>query len=143
MNDGVMGGRSHAQLRIDDKGYGVFEGSVSLRNNGGFCSIQLSLSKTMLHAYKKLVLRVKGDGKRYQFRIKSMKQQEYAYVHYFNTTKHWEEITLRLSDFYPSYRGRRVNLPNYDGQQVEQLSFLIANKKEERFELNIDHIAFQ
>ena len=38
-DDVVMGGRSDGNFRLDDSGYGVFEGEVSLENNGGFSSL--------------------------------------------------------------------------------------------------------
>ena len=40
INDGVMGGASISQLRFDSAGHAVFEGEVSLHNNGGFASVR-------------------------------------------------------------------------------------------------------
>ena len=45
VNDNVMGGLSTCEIRIDEKGNGVFEGSISTANNGGFSSIRLNLNK--------------------------------------------------------------------------------------------------
>lgn len=42
INDGVMGGVSVSRLRFDSTGYAVFEGVVSLENNGGFASVRAS-----------------------------------------------------------------------------------------------------
>jgi len=34
--DGVMGGLSQGSFGVNDEGNGVFKGTVSLENNGGF-----------------------------------------------------------------------------------------------------------
>ena len=36
INDQVMGGLSSSGFRLDAAGWAVFEGTVSLQNNGGF-----------------------------------------------------------------------------------------------------------
>ena len=41
--DGVMGGESTGNFEIDEGGYGLFEGEISLANNGGFSSIRYDL----------------------------------------------------------------------------------------------------
>ena len=43
VDDVVMGGRSDGGFYIDENGNGVFEGKVSLENNGGFSSVRHSL----------------------------------------------------------------------------------------------------
>lgn len=42
VNDGVMGGVSKSSIALTADGHGKFAGYVSLQNNGGFASIQLS-----------------------------------------------------------------------------------------------------
>jgi hypothetical protein len=64
-------------------------------------------------------------------------------VHQFKTSGEWENIKLEISDFYPQFRGRKLNIPNFNFKSVEQLSFLIANNQEEDFELMIDWIALE
>ena len=71
VDDVVMGGQSQGQFYISDKGYGVFHGSVSLENNGGFSSLRHTLENTKVDGYSKIELKLKGDGKRYQLRVKS------------------------------------------------------------------------
>ena len=41
VDDGVMGGISAGQLRLDEQGNGIFYGYVSLENYGGFSSLRL------------------------------------------------------------------------------------------------------
>jgi hypothetical protein len=143
VNDGVMGGISKSSLLLSDSGHGQFSGQVSLANNGGFASIQLNKTIKLMDENKFIVLRVKGDAKAYEFRLKGRISQSESYVHQFNTTGEWENIKLPLSDFYPQYFGRKLNRPNFNFKSIEQLSFLIANKQEEDFKLLIDWIALE
>jgi NADH dehydrogenase [ubiquinone] 1 alpha subcomplex assembly factor 1 len=143
VNDGVMGGISKSSLLLSDSGHGQFSGQVSLANNGGFASIQLNKTIKLMDENKFIVLRLKGDAKAYEFRLKGRISQSESYVHQFNTTGEWENIKLPLSDFYPQYFGRKLNRPNFNFKSIEQLSFLIANKQEEDFKLLIDWIALE
>jgi hypothetical protein len=142
VNDGVMGGISKSALVLTDAGHGQFSGHVSLANNGGFASIQLNTT-IKLAEEKFIVLRVKGDGKAYEFRLKGEISQSESYVHQFSTTGEWENIKLPISEFYPQFRGRKLNIPNFHFTSIEQLSFLIANKQEEDFKLLIDWIGLE
>ncbi|MGB0979397.1 MAG: CIA30 family protein [Croceimicrobium sp.] len=141
VDDVVMGGRSAGNFEINEEGHGHFYGAVSLENNGGFSSIRYTLdSPRPIDNAKKVLLKVKGDGKRYQFRIKSKRRDYYSYIAYFETSGEWENIELELKDFYPSFRGRKLDLPNFDQDQIEELSILIANYKAEEFDLLIDKL---
>jgi NADH dehydrogenase [ubiquinone] 1 alpha subcomplex assembly factor 1 len=83
---------------------------------------------------------VKGDGKNYQFRVKGKSRDYYSYITSFETSGEWEEIDIKLKDLYPSFRGRKLDQPNYSGESLEEVTFLIANYKNESFELLIDKI---
>ena len=96
INDGVMGGLSLSTLGQDDEGHLHFSGRVSLENNGGFCSVRHTFGPIALSGKASIVLRIKGDGKRYQFRIKGDSNTYYNYITYFETSGEWETITLRL-----------------------------------------------
>jgi hypothetical protein len=143
VNDGVMGGISKSSLVLTNSGNGKFSGHVSLANNGGFASIQLDRTIVLSQEKKFIVLRIKGDGKRYEFRIKGKSSQFESYVHQFSTSGDWENLKLSIREFYPQYRGRKLNIPNFNFKTIEQLSFLISNKQEEDFELLIDSISLE
>ncbi len=140
VNDGVMGGISKSSLALTEDGYGQFSGHVSLENNGGFASIQLDKIIKLAEEKKFIILRVKGDGKAYEFRLKGEISQSESYVQQFITSGEWETIKLPISDFYPQFRGRKLNIPNFNFKNIEQVSFLIANKQDEDFKLLIDWI---
>ena len=140
VNDSVMGGVSSSEMKLDEKGKGVFEGEVSIENNGGFTLIKKYLSIKFTKEYSKIELRVKGDGKQYQFRIKSNLEENYWYIQKFTTENDWDVISLPLASFYPSQRGNRLSLENFNANQIEAIAFLIGNKKQEEFKLIIDTI---
>ncbi len=140
VDDVVMGGRSNGRMYINESGNGVFEGSVSLENNGGFSSIRYAFRKIDSSPYSSFALRLKGDGKKYQLRVRSIRDQYYSYVKDFETTGLWETIIIPFNEMYPAFRGRKLNIKNYDGSEMMEISLLIGNKTEESFQLEIDRI---
>ena len=140
VDDVVMGGRSSSQFNIDSNGFGVFEGNISLENNGGFSSVRYQFEKTKVSDDTKIKIRVKGDGKNYQFRVKNKFRNYYSYITTFSTTTEWQYIEIPLKDMYPSFRGRILNQPNFSHDFIEEIVFLIGNKKNENFKLLIDKI---
>jgi len=143
VNDGVMGGLSKGTITLGKDGHAIFSGKVLLENNGGFSSVRHRLPKTDVSTHQKIVLRVKGDGKTYQFRVKTNSADFYSYTYSFKTSGKWETIEIPFSEMVPSFRGRRVNLPNYPGDVVEEIALLIGNGKQEVFTLEIDKIEVQ
>ena len=140
VDDVVMGGRSSGKFYLSKEGNGLFEGSVSLDNNGGFSSLRYQFDKISTKQYSTIILKVKGDGKAYQFRIKTKSSDYYSYIAYFNSPKKWETVELSLADMYPAFRGRKLNISNFQGDSIEEIAFLIGNKKAENFKLEIDSI---
>lgn len=140
INDSVMGGRSNSSFTLNKEGHGVFSGNVSLENNGGFSSVRYQLKTLDISEYSKISIRLKGDGNPYEFRLKPNRRDYYSYITQFKTTGEWQEIEINLSDMYPSYRGRELNRPNFSASSIEELVFLIGNKKPQSFELLIDKL---
>jgi NADH dehydrogenase [ubiquinone] 1 alpha subcomplex assembly factor 1 len=140
IDDGVMGGLSQGKFSIDPDGNGVFAGTVSLENNGGFSSVRYQFDEIKVTKDSKVRIRLKGDGKEYQFRIKDKTSSYYSYITTFKTSGNWETITIQLSDLYPSFRGRTLDLPNFKSDSFEEIVFLIGNKKNESFQLLLDKI---
>jgi hypothetical protein len=140
VNDVVMGGESSSTFKLNDAGFGVFEGSISLNNNGGFSSVRYRFQKIMIQEHKSIVIKLKADGKKYQFRIKANSGDYYSYILPFSTSGEWQEIEIPLQEMYPSFRGRKLEQPNFSRDEIEEITFLIGNKKEEKFKLVIDKI---
>jgi len=142
VDDVVMGGRSKGNFMLDENGYGVFSGKVSLENNGGFSSLRGRMNSVAMNEFEVVSLRVKGDGKKYQFRIKSSPYDRHSYIAHFQTDGTWQTIHISLGDMYPAFRGRKLSMPNYPSESMVEIAFLIGNKKAESFQLVIDEIVF-
>ncbi len=141
VDDIVMGGRSSGSFSLTPEGYGHFKGQISLDNNGGFSSVQYQFEKIKVNKDNKIIIKLKGDGKTYQLRVKDNTREYYSYISSFETTGEWQQIEIPLSNMYPSFRGRKLNLPNFSKDYIEEVVFLIGNKTPETFELLIDKIA--
>lgn len=141
VNDKVMGGVSTSKF-YHDGSQAIFEGKISLKNNGGFASVRSDIKKISVSPKKKINLLLKGDGKEYQVRIKRNKFDNFSYVQNFKTNGKNEIISIELNKFYPSFRGARLNKENFNYNQIEQISILIGNKEEEEFKLKIEKIFF-
>ena len=140
VDDVVMGGRSSGSFTVNKEGHGVFEGNVSLENNGGFSSLRYGQGKTLIQGRTKVILKLKGDGSTYQFRVKAKSRDYYSYISSFSTSGEWQEIEIPLKDMYASFRGRTLDMPNFSNDYIEEIRFLIGNKKPQKFALTIDKI---
>lgn len=143
VNDAVMGGNSKSSIDIDTGGYAIFKGKVSLKNNGGFSFLRHRFDKIDVSNFSKIKIHLKGDGKRYQFRVKSDQSNQHSYVAYFTTSSEWETVQINLCDLEPKYRGKKLNMDNYSGEELDEIGFLIANKMEESFKLIINSISLE
>lgn len=140
VNDVVMGGESSSTITINKDGHGQFSGTVSTKNNGGFSSVRYIFKSVSVKKISKICVLIKGDGKDYQLRIKDSYKTYYSYINTFTTSGKWQEIEILLSDMYPSFRGKKLSKPNFYHDAIEEITFLIANNKNEQFELIIDKI---
>lgn len=143
VNDEVMGGISIGLLQINENGHGVFSGHVSLEHNGGFSLVRYNLERIEVKNYSSFVLRLRGDGKKYQMRCKCSDHQRHSYIHTFTSKKSWETITIPFEKMKPFFRGDALKLPNFHGDYLAQIAILIGNNKEEDFSLEIDYISLK
>lgn len=140
VNDGVMGGRSSSELRPTGDGSAVFEGNLSLENGGGFASVRADVTEGALTGFSRLVIRVRGDGKRYQLRLRTSTSFDgIAYGAGFETTAgEWTTVEVLLSSFEPTYRGYRPrNAGPLDPSKVRQIGIMLTDKQEGPFRLEI------
>lgn len=140
VNDGVMGGKSQATFGLTSEGTALFKGQISLENNGGFSSVRYNVGETSVKDFSTIAIRLKGDGKRYQLRIRENSRDYFSYIAYFETSGDWETVEVPLKSMYPSFRGRKLNQPDFNGNKIVELTFLIGNKKAESFALELDKI---
>ena len=144
VNDGVMGGISESRLSLDQQGFLVFEGRVSLDYGGGFASVRSILNRLDADPFDGILIRFKGDGKRYQLRLRQGDRMDgVAYFRHFETKiGEWEEVFLPFHSFQASYRGRRLpDYPKLDTSRISQLGLMISDKQEGNFRLEVQRIA--
>jgi NADH dehydrogenase [ubiquinone] 1 alpha subcomplex assembly factor 1 len=146
VNDGVMGGLSKGGPEVKD-GSLHFTGDLSLENNGGFSSIRSVNQKYDFSGKTSIVIRLKGDGRKYQLRLATDARYRRSAVSYgseFSTEKgKWIEVKIPFESLSPSWRGMKLKDPDFDPAKVEELGLLIADKKEGEFELEVDWIAVE
>ena len=143
INDGVMGGISASRLRFDADGYAVFEGEVSLENNGGFASVRVSgldLGCADTVAY---VLTVCGDGHTYKLNLRTDTGFDgVTYQAGFTPSPgRWTQTVLPLAVFEPKFRGRLVPAaPALRPEAVRQVGLLISGQQAGAFRLMLKTI---
>lgn len=144
VNDGVMGGRSSSKLTIADGGIAIFSGDLSLENNGGFASVRSKPANLELKPEQEVVVRVRGDGRRYTFNLYvAQSRMAFSYQAEFETKKdQWIEVHLPLAQFVARSFGRRVEGSLLDPNQVNSVGILLGDKTAGPFELQIDWIKF-
>jgi len=143
INDGVMGGVSKGGFRINDAGILEFMGVVSLENNGGFASIRSRPGTYDLSGYEGLLVRVRGDGKRYACNIRTdFEIMAGSYQQRFETKKNeWQEIALPFREFVATSFGQVMrDAPKLDTAKIRSLGFTISDKQAGPFQLQVDWI---
>jgi len=126
LDDVVMGGVSDSRMeplqRSDTdedteedvkEGAVVFKGTVRTENNGGFCSTRTKniLPPLDLSAHDGLVLRVKGDGQRFKFLIRTDSGFDtIGYSTSFDTSAGvWQDVVLPFQGFTPVFRAKTLS----------------------------------
>lgn len=146
VNDGVMGGRSSGGPTVTD-GTLHFSGELSLANNGGFASARTAGRDFDLGDASAVVLRVRGDGRRYQLRLATDARYRGVPVSYgagFDTTAgEWIQVRVPLASLEPTVRGSSLQGPPLDTSQVREIGLLIADEREGAFALSVDWIAVE
>ena len=143
INDVVMGGVSQSTFKASGQGTALFTGIVSLENFGGFASASSRPADHDLSGCQGVAMRIKGDGKRYKCNIKTDTVfTGFSYQASFNTENGvWTVIKFPFNTFVPTFRGSAVsNAEPIDPKKVKSFGFLIADKQEGPFRLEIDWI---
>lgn len=143
VNDGVMGGVSSSRIRPASHDIAIFEGHLSLENNGGFASVRTPINEGALSKAAAVVLTVRGDGKRYQLRLRMGRNWDgVAYAVNFETTADtWTTIEIPLEQFQPMFRGFVPrNARALNPSQVQQIGLMMTDKQEGPFRLEISKL---
>jgi monofunctional biosynthetic peptidoglycan transglycosylase len=154
INDDVMGGVSQSEIIFNDTGIATFQGRISLENNGGFASTRSKSHSFQLGDYIGLHVRIQGDGKDYQLRVRTDNRFDgISYRYRFATQPEtwmnirvpfpetWMNIRVPFSEFVPVFRGRVLsNVAPISPEQIQQVGFLISDKQAGKFRIEIDWI---
>ncbi len=142
VNDGVMGGRSSGGM-VQAEDALKFTGELSLENNGGFSSVRRLVEQDLSGATR-VRLEVRGDGREYQFRIRHNNRFDgVAWRAMFSTSEQWQQVEIPLAEFIPVFRGTMVSDAGpVSASEIQQIGFLLADKKPGKFELEIRSIEF-
>ena len=142
VNDGVMGGVSQSSAKLTADQTMLFTGNVSLENNGGFASVRHVADMISFTDSKGVALRVKGDGNKYQLRFRTSNRFDgVAYMVSFETKRdEWLDLVFPWDRFSPTFRGRTVKAPPLAPEKIGQVGFLIADKQQGPFRLEVASI---
>ncbi len=130
LDDVVMGGVSASQFYLKEHS-ALFTGTVSTANSGGFVSIRTrNLSPPLnLQGYTGLQLRLRGDGQRYKFFLRSDPAWDgVGYAISFDTVANqWLTVELPFSHFIPVLRARTAtDAPPLNLGQIYSLQLMLS-----------------
>ena len=139
VNDNVMGGRSEGGFRIE-QGELQFAGSTNT-NGGGFSSIRTESVRLDLSNFTGIRLQVRGDGRRYTWRLQTNARWRGRPVGYwadFQTDAGtWTTVDIPFSRFIPRYRGTTLDGPELDPAQITGMGLMIYDNLDGPFELRL------
>ena len=146
INDDVMGGLSDANARVN-KNSVFLNGYVSLKNNGGFVSLRGPVGKYDLSKYSLCEIRYKATNDRI-FEVLLERETPFYLPKFrakFASTKDdWETIIIPLKDFEISRMGNTVQegIDVNELKIIQRIGFILSDKKEGDFTLEIDYLKF-
>ncbi|MDH3577532.1 MAG: CIA30 family protein [Gammaproteobacteria bacterium] len=139
VNDNVMGGRSEGDF-AQEQGELRFAGRTNT-NGGGFSSIRTKPMQLDLSNHTGIQLRVKGDGRRYTWRLTSdarWRGRQVSYWADFETLSGaWSMVNIPFSSFVPQYRGYQPDGPALDPGQIRGMGLMIYDNQDGPFELHL------
>ena len=142
VNDNVMGGRSEGSFKERD-GALSFTGRTNTKG-GGFSSIRTKPTELDLSNHSGIQLRVKGDGRRYTWRLTTSARWRGGQVSYwadFDTQKDtWSTIDIPFSNFIPRFRGYQLDGPVLDPGQITGMGLMIYDNLDGPFALHLDSV---
>ena len=136
-----MGGVSQAQIQRINQSVMSFSGRLSLKNNGGFSSVRSFLPESALASFDGLTFKIRGDGRLYSVLV-TTQNPRISWQSEFETDEGWQIVTVPFDEMRMSVRGWKVeNSPKIVGSKVTGIGFIISDKIQEPFNLEIDWIA--
>ncbi|MBW4515349.1 MAG: CIA30 family protein [Timaviella obliquedivisa GSE-PSE-MK23-08B] len=129
LDDVVMGGVSESNIRFKD-GVAEFSGNVSIANSGGFASVRTRNFEPAIDLSNSdgIALRVKGDGNRYKFMLRTEARWDgVAHCHSFDTVaNNWITVHVPFTEFIPVLRAKTVSNSPLDTQRVSAFQLMLS-----------------
>lgn len=130
VDDVVMGGVSQSGIHLVENA-ALFAGNVSIANSGGFASVRTRNFEPplLLTGYDGIDLRVKGDGKRYKFIIRSdPKWDGTAYSYSFDTIDNtWINVRIPFAQLVPVFRAKTLkDSPPIDLSRIYSFQLMLS-----------------
>lgn len=129
LNDGVMGGVSQSDIQLDAAG-ARFSGTVSTENSGGFASVRTRDFQPPidLSAFTGVELRVRGDGKRYKFMLRTESRWDgIAHCYSFDTEPDtWKTVKIPFAAFVPVFRAKTVPDAPLDASRIHAMQLMLS-----------------
>ncbi|MEO1170855.1 MAG: CIA30 family protein [Myxococcota bacterium] len=142
VNDNVMGGRSEGGFSVDAEVL-RFRGRTNT-NGGGFSSIRTGPLSLDLANRTGVRLRVRGDGRRYTFRLATsarFRGREIGYWADFEPgADEWQEIEIPFDRFVPRFRGQRLGGPKLNLADIRGMGIMIYDGKDGAFALEVAEV---
>jgi monofunctional biosynthetic peptidoglycan transglycosylase len=139
VNDNVMGGRSEGDFEREEKR--LFFAGRTNTNGGGFSSIRTKPLELDLSNQTGIRLEVKGDGRRYTWRLTTnarWRGRQISYWADFETQDGaWSTVSIPFSDFIPQFRGYQLDGPVLDPAEITGMGLMIYDKQDGPFELEL------
>jgi NADH dehydrogenase [ubiquinone] 1 alpha subcomplex assembly factor 1 len=139
VNDNVMGGRSEGDFQLEQEKL-TFAGRTNTKG-GGFSSIRTKPLQLNLSTYTGIQLSVKGDGRRYTWRLTTdarWRGRQVGYWADFETQSGtWSTINIPFSSFTPRVRGYQLEGPVLDREQITGMGLMIYDKQDGPFKLRL------
>lgn len=138
VDDVVMGGTSESRLVAHTDTTACFEGHVLLERGSGFASVRAPEQTRDLTAFDGLSVRARGDGKRYQLVLYVSSNDIAGYRYSFVAAGTWTDYFAPFDALKPARRGSVIpGAPPFDPSRLSMLGFLITEKQEGPFRLEL------
>ena len=142
LNDNVMGGRSDGDFE-QTSGELRFAGDTNT-NGGGFSSIRTKPLQLDLSSHDGIQLQVKGDGRRYTWRLTtdaSWRGRPVSYWAEFETVEgEWSTVNIPFANFVPKFRGDQLNGPALDTTKITGMGLMIYDNQDGPFQLHMNSV---
>ncbi len=139
LNDNVMGGRSEGDFTTA-QGDLYFTGRTNTRG-GGFSSIRTQPLRLDLSNHTGIRVQVKGDGRRYTWRLTTgarWRGREVGYWAEFGTDDdQWRTVDIPFSSFVPRFRGYQLDGPALDASDIRSMGLMIYDNLDGPFDVQL------